>query len=161
MAFRVLFVCMGNICRSPAAECVFAHQLRQAELADVVDCDSAGTIGYHAGNPPDPRMRRALQARLIPVNGAARPVTEADLAQFDLILAMDRANLEDLRKLDTTGQYAQNIRLFGEFCRKTPDADVPDPYYGGEDGFETVLDMLEDGVGEVLSFIEQELQKGA
>ncbi len=152
---------MGNICRSPAAECVFAHRIKQADLADVVDYDSAGTIGYHAGNPPDPRMKRALEARGIPVNGAARPVTAADLKEFDLILAMDRENLNDLRELDATGKYAHSIRLFGEFCTKTPAADVPDPYYGGEDGFETVLDMLEDGMDEVLGYIEQKLEKGA
>lgn len=99
-------------------------------------------------------MRRALTARDIPVMGAARPVEVADLERHDLILAMDSDNLADLRRLDSSGQHFKKIRLFGEFCAKTPGADVPDPYYGGDDGFETVIDMIEDGVENLLGHIQ-------
>lgn len=158
MGYRILFVCMGNICRSPAAECVFASRLQQTAIADAVEHDSAGTIGYHSGNPPDARMRRALKARAIPVMGAARPVSADDLERHDLILAMDRDNLANLHKLDTAGEYAKKIHLFGEFCTKTPGSDVPDPYYGGDDGFETVIDMIEDGVDNLLAYIESAIE---
>lgn len=159
MAFSVLFVCMGNICRSPAAECVFSHLLGAKPWKEEVITDSAGTIDMHAGNPPDSRMTAALQRRGIRVFGRARQVTREDLAAFDLILAMDRDNLAYLHYLDRGGNYRGKIRLFGEFCRKTPGEEVPDPYYGGEAGFDLVVSMLEDGCGNLLKYIEGKMAK--
>lgn len=103
-------------------------------------------------------MARALTARGIRVHGTSRPVEADDLARSDLILAMDSDNLANLRQLDSSGKYADRIRLFGEFCSKTPNADVPDPYYSGEEGFESVIDMIEDGVENLLEFLSSKLQ---
>ncbi len=153
MSFRVLFVCMGNICRSPAGECVLLHQLRNDPLRDQIECDSAGTLGYHTGESPDPRMTRAMQNRGIEVVGRARKVSLEDLETFDLVLAMDRDNLKHLHALDSAGRYRDKIRLFGTYCQKTPGAEVPDPYYGGPEGFENVLDMLEDGCAHLIEQI--------
>lgn len=156
MSFRVLFVCMGNICRSPAAECVMNHLIENSGSGERVECDSAGTLGYHAGSAPDPRMQQAMRKRGIKVTGKARKVRKEDLQEFDLILAMDRDNLSELHKLDSAKQYRDKVRLFGEYCQHTPGAEVPDPYYGGEAGFEQVMDMLEDGCAQLLKeLVEQ------
>ena len=136
---------MGNICRSPAAEGVMRHLVKAAACADAWDIDSAGTIGLHAGDSPDSRMTRAARDRGIPLEGRARQYRPADPAKFDLILAMDRDNYQDIQ-----GQGHDHVRLFCEFCRKHGETEVPDPYYGGEAGFERVLDLLEDGCAEIL-----------
>lgn len=158
-SYRVLFVCMGNICRSPAAECVFRHRLAQTDLDGRVRADSAGTIGYHEGDPPDSRMQRELRGRSIPVTGRARAVTKRDFQDFDLILAMDEENLENLRNLGGAAATAGRLRLFGEFCPRYPGAEIPDPYYGGADGFSQVVDMLEDGMPQLLAYIRERLEK--
>lgn len=151
---RILFVCMGNICRSPAAECVFVDRLAGAGLDGEIFVDSAGTTAFHTGEPPDPRMQKALQSRNYQVRGRARPVTAEDYRKFDLILAMDRANLRDLEARRPVDASA-TIKLFGAYCGKTPGAEVPDPYYGGEAGFARVMDMLEDGSDALLAEIQQ------
>ena len=133
---------MGNICRSPAGEAVLRHL-----APGTFEIDSAGTIGMHAGNPPDERMHRAAAARGIPTGGAARQVTSEDLHTFDLVLAMDpdnRAYLDDLPPGTAT------VRNFVEYCTDHDDDEVPDPYYGGDEGFEHVLDLLEDGCAEII-----------
>ncbi len=140
---------MGNICRSPAAENVMRRQLEQAGLADAVRCDSAGTIGYHAGNPPDPRMAVAGRRRGLPMTGAARQVTAADIDAFDLVLAMDEANLRDLKALASPASR-HKLRPFCSYLARHREAEVPDPYYGGAQGFEHVLDLLEDGCSQIL-----------
>ena len=147
-SFRILFVCMGNICRSPAAEAVFRQLVVDEGLEDVVEIDSAGTIGYHAGNPPDRRMRQAGAARGLAIDGQARQVTGSDLDRFDLVVALDRDNLEDLEAL--AGGSQPHIRLLSSFLSEGSLADVPDPYYGGAAGFETVLDMLEEAAPRLL-----------
>lgn len=154
---RVLFVCMGNICRSPAAECIFRRLVERAGLSDVIECDSAGTIDYHQGQPPDPRMRQAGHARGFAIDGRARVAAAEDLAAFDLILAMDRGNLADLKSLDREGQYGNKISLFCSFASGSSAQEVPDPYYGGPSGFEKALDILEDGCEGVLSFVRRRL----
>ena len=142
---RVLFVCMGNICRSPAAEACFRHTLEAEGLSDEIDCDSAGTIDAHIGNPPDKRMIEAAWDRGIEIKGSARQIEAEDLDRFDLILAMDRDNYESILSLDPKRAHSQKIKLFCEFATSCDEEEVPDPYYGGPEGFETVMDLLEDG----------------
>ncbi|MEM9553429.1 MAG: low molecular weight protein-tyrosine-phosphatase [Acidobacteriota bacterium] len=141
----VLFVCMGNICRSPAGEGLFLDLLAQRGLDDAVEVDSAGTIGYHTGAAPDRRMRRAAEARGVTLEGAARQVRADDFERFDLVIAMDRENHADLDALGLT--RGGQLRLLSDFLdadqRTTWGVDVPDPYYGGDAGFEHVLDMIE------------------
>ena len=142
----VLFVCMGNICRSPAAEGVFRHYVEQQGTAGNVRIDSAGTIDYHSGKPADPRMREAAASRGYTLTSISRQVTPEDLEEFDLIVAMDRDNLSELQYLAVGPR--PNLRLLGSFLpgyrgssEQAPQ--VPDPYYGGAQGFQLVLDMLE------------------
>lgn len=141
MSVSVLFVCLGNICRSPTAEAVFRGRVQAAGLQDHIRIDSAGTGDWHIGKAPDTRMQRAAARRdydLAPLR--ARQVSAADLDAFDYVLAMDHANLRDLRAL---GQGSARLELFMNFHPQAPVQEVPDPYYGGEDGFEEVLDLVE------------------
>ncbi|MAV39380.1 MAG: protein tyrosine phosphatase [Puniceicoccaceae bacterium] len=142
---RILFLCMGNICRSPAAHSVFQHLVDSAKCSERYLIDSAGTIDYHRGSPPDGRMQDALRKRKIPIIGQSRPLTNEDLKLFDLILAMDKANFNDARSLDRDGLGQKKIQLFAEYCSDPHLSEIPDPYYGYGDGFETVLDMIEEG----------------
>src|SRR5687768_15096148 len=140
---RVLFVCLGNICRSPTAEAVFRAVAAREAPELKIEIDSAGTAGYHIGEPPDPRSQEAARRRGYDLSVLrARQVAPEDFTRFDFILAMDRENLAALRELAPAAARSR-IRLFLEFA---PDADapeVPDPYYGGANGFEAVLDMVE------------------
>ena len=143
---RLLFVCMGNICRSPTAEGVMRHLLREQGFEDEIEIDSAGTGGWHVGNPPDERATEAARRRGIALAGAARTVRPSDFEQYDLLLAADRENLADLRALAPDDEARAKVRLLREFdpgSRGAPDLDVPDPYYGGPHGFEEVLDLVE------------------
>ncbi|MEN9228185.1 MAG: low molecular weight protein-tyrosine-phosphatase [Gloeomargarita sp. GMQP_bins_69] len=152
---KLLFVCMGNICRSPAAEGVMNHLLRQRGLQDRYVCDSAGTIGYHAGSPPDERMQAAARKRGIVLTGRARQFEPADFERFDLILTMDRENYWDVLALDPQRRYRDKVRMMCEFCRVYQAREVPDPYYGGPEGFERVLDLLMDACEGLLVALEQ------
>jgi len=143
--YRILFVCMGNICRSPAGENVMRSMVEAEGIGDRFDLDSAGTISMHSGNSPDSRMIEAGRARGLPMTGRARHVKAADLGKFDLILAMDDENLSYLQGLSCDGGESAELRLFCDFCTEHEADNVPDPYYGGAAGFETVLDLLEDG----------------
>ncbi|MGD9866926.1 MAG: low molecular weight protein-tyrosine-phosphatase [Hyphomicrobiales bacterium] len=139
---RVLFVCLGNICRSPMAEGVFRHVAAAGSLD--VHVDSAGCGAWHAGNPPDARARKAARARGIDITGQkARQVVEEDFESFDLILAMDESNLSHLRAMAPAGSR-EKVRLFMEFAPRSGPREVPDPYYGDAGGFEAVLDMIEE-----------------
>ena len=150
----ILFVCMGNICRSPSGENVMRKLLEQAGLDCSVKCDSAGTIGFHTGNPPDCRMAQAGRKRALPMTGSARQVTASDMERFDLILAMDDANHADLIEL-AAPEHRSKIKRFCEYCIEHSDTEVPDPYYGGAQGFEHVLDLLEDGCSQILKAIQE------
>jgi protein-tyrosine phosphatase len=141
---RILFVCMGNICRSPTAEGVMRRLIDEAGLDGRITVDSAGTGGWHVGEPPDERAALAAHRRGVTLAGAARQVRPADFRRFDLLVAMDRRNLRELLDLAPDDDAAAKVRLL------LPDADVPDPYYGGDRGFETVLDMVEAGCRELL-----------
>ena len=141
---KLLFVCMGNICRSPTAEGVMRHLLREEGLDDEIQIDSAGTGAWHAGNPPDRRAAAAARARGIALEGAARQVRPSDFEDFDLLLAADRENLADLRAVAPDDEARAKVRLLRSFDPASRgDLDVPDPYYGGPDGFEEVLDLVE------------------
>ncbi|MEM8868635.1 MAG: low molecular weight protein-tyrosine-phosphatase [Verrucomicrobiota bacterium] len=142
---KILFLCMGNICRSPAAHCVFQMLVDQQNLTDGFEIESAGTIGFHVGQPPDRRMQTAMRARNIPVIGRSRKLIASDLETYDLILAMDHDNLYDARILAETEAQKAKIQLFCNYCTEHGEQEVPDPYYGGDQGFEKVMDLIEDG----------------
>jgi protein-tyrosine phosphatase len=153
---KILFVCLGNICRSPTAEAVF-REVAAREAPDlVVQVDSAGTAGYHVGSPPDPRTCAAAARRgydLSPLR--ARIVEPEDFEQFDLILAMDRENLAALRHRAPKDAH-ERVRLFLEFAPELATADVPDPYYGGPNGFEEVLDLVEAAAHGLLNHVRRQ-----
>jgi low molecular weight protein-tyrosine phosphatase len=138
---RLLFVCSGNICRSPLAEALFRDFARAEGLADQFELDSAGTHDFHEGDRADPRTRRVGERHGVVVDSIARPVKDSDFRNFDLILAMDRGHLRELRERAPKAER-DKIRLMRDFDEPGRGADVPDPYYGGEDGFENIFTML-------------------
>lgn len=143
---RLLFVCLGNICRSPTAEGVMRALVRDAGLQEQIELDSAGTGAWHVGNAPDPRATAAASARGIALSGAARMVTPEDFERFNLILAMDRSNLRELKQLGRGLDGGAEVRLLLEFDPAGAGQgglEVPDPYYGGPDGFDEVLDLVQ------------------
>jgi protein-tyrosine phosphatase len=141
---RILFVCMGNICRSPTAEGVMRRLLEDAGLGDRVEVESAGTGAWHVGEPPDERATLAARRRGVTLEGAARQIRPSDFRSFDLLIALDRANLRELLAIAPDEEAAEKVRLLREFDPAAGgDLDVPDPYFGGDRGFETVLDMVE------------------
>lgn len=142
---RVLFVCMGNICRSPAAEAVARHLCAQRADAPEVEWDSAGTIGFHTGKSPDPRMRAAARKRGIDVRGQARQLQSSDFDAFDLIITMDEDNLREAKRVAPTHAARHKLIPMVAFCKLQPlPHRIPDPYYGEDKGFEEVLDLLND-----------------
>lgn len=158
---KVLFVCMGNICRSPTAEGVFRHFLQERRLEDRVEVDSAGTHGYHAGEAPDQRTQRAAAARNYDLsNMRARKVAAQDLDYFDMILAMDHNNLDVLKRI-CPAEKRDRLGLLMSYSKNFDDDEVPDPYYGLGHGFDLVLDMIEDAASGLLESIEQRLFDGA
>ncbi|WJW76786.1 low molecular weight protein-tyrosine-phosphatase [Thiohalobacter sp. IOR34] len=152
---RVLFVCMGNICRSPTAQGVFARLLEQEGLADRVHVDSAGTHAYHVGNPPDERAQEAALQRGVDLAGQrARKVSEEDFREFDYVIAMDSSNYEDLQAI-CDPDYADRLHRFMDFAPGIDETEVPDPYYGGRQGFNRVLDLIELAAAGLLETIRQ------
>jgi len=141
---KLLFVCLGNICRSPSAENIMNHLIETRGLVDRISCDSAGTAGYHVGADPDRRMSAAAFKRGIVLKGSARKFIKADLEEFDLILAMDRSNYQDILALDSSHKFAHKVKMMCDYARDHPDKEVPDPYYGGPDGFNYAIDLLFD-----------------
>ncbi|MBN4005649.1 low molecular weight protein-tyrosine-phosphatase [Nostoc sp. LPT] len=165
MPYKLLFVCLGNICRSPSAENIMNHLIEQAGLSDGsanpkgirILCDSAGTSSYHVGSPPDRRMSAAAATKLgIKLRGRARQFQKSDFQDFDLILAMDRENYENILSLDRTKQYQHKVRLICEFCSRYTLKEVPDPYYGGQEGFNQVIDLLIDACEGLLTKVKSQ-----
>ena len=149
MTHRILFVCMGNICRSPAGEGILSSLIKQQERQHQFHIDSAGTIGFHAGKPADARMRQAASTRGYALTSQSRQIRANDLDEFDLVIAMDRDNLRDL--VDLAGKPQDHIQLLSEFLDESWPRDVPDPYYGGLEGFDYVLDMIEAACPKILA----------
>ncbi len=133
------------------------HLLEKEGLVGQVVCDSAGTSAYHIGEPPDRRMTAAAQKRGIPMRGRARQFTPQDFEAFDLILVMDRDNLEAVSALDRAGSYRDKVKLMCEFCTQHSFKEVPDPYYGGPAGFDQVITLLEDACAGLLIFVKQQI----
>jgi protein-tyrosine phosphatase len=143
---RILFVCLGNICRSPSAEGVMCTLIEREGLDGSIELDSAGTSDWHSGEAPDTRATRAARRRGIELGGQARQVEREDFERFDLILAMDRSNLSALQYLAPDNEARAKVRLLREFdpaSAESGDLDVPDPYHGGPEGFDRVLDLLQ------------------
>lgn len=162
---RILFVCLGNICRSPTAEGVMRRLVHQAGLDGVIELDSAGTGGWHVGESPDPRARAAARSRGIAVEGTGRQVRREDFERFDLIVAMDGSNATNLRRIAPDECSREKIRLLREFDPQLDrgaggpiggqELDVPDPYYDGAGGFEVVLDQIEAGCAGLLAHMRE------
>ncbi len=151
-------VCMGNICRSPTAEGVFRHRVRQAGLDDVIQIDSAGTHDYHVGNPPDRRALQAARERGYDLSGLrGRQVSRSDFERFDYVLAMDGENMVNLERICPPDQR-HKLSLFLDFSTHHAGRHVPDPYYGGQQGFDRVLDMVEDAADGLLAHIRARLE---
>lgn len=154
---RLCFVCLGNICRSPTAHGVFLRLAEERGLLDRLVTDSAGTSAFHVGERPDARSQMAARRRGFELPGVARQFTAEDFSRFDLILAMDRTNRAALLAMARTEEEARRVRLLRDFDPRSPrDADVPDPYYGGDAGFEEVLDICEAACLGLLDYLERE-----
>ena len=146
---------MGNICRSPAGENVFRHLVKEAGLSDQIQCDSAGTIGFHTGKTPDARMSKTIRSRGYEVTGRSRQFSHLDFEHFDLILTMDDENYDNIIKLAKTDEDRFRVRKFTDFCTDHDYDEVPDPYYGGDAGFELVADLIEDGSAGLLTHVRK------
>ncbi|MGF7139815.1 low molecular weight protein-tyrosine-phosphatase [Roseimarinus sediminis] len=156
MKKRVLFVCLGNICRSPSAEAVFKRVVQKAGLSDEYEIDSAGTIAVHAGEAADARMQRHARRRGYVLDSISRKVNKAvDFDHFDYIVAMDDQNLSDLEVMAQNEEQRKKISKMTDYCTRSAYSSVPDPYYGGDEGFELVLDLLEDAAEGLLQVIEK------
>ena len=151
---KLLFVCLGNICRSPTGEGVMQKLVKDRGLSNQVFCDSAGTIAYHAGEGADNRMQKHANARGYSLNSISRKFRfPDDYEEFDYILAMDNQNFNDLMRLDKDGIYRHKLYKMTDYCQALNAMEVPDPYYGGPQGFETVIDIIEDACDNLLNQI--------
>ncbi len=153
---KILFVCLGNICRSPSAEAVMNGLIKKNGLQEQFEIDSAGITGYHAGEPADQRMQRHAQNRHIELTSISRQVkVPTDFEYFDYIIGMDNQNMDDLCHLASNEKHANKISKMTDYCRHYQHDSVPDPYYGGAAGFELVLDLLEDACEGLLEHIQR------
>jgi len=155
---NILFVCMGNICRSPSAEAVMKYLVEKENLANCISIDSAGTIGYHAGEKADARMREHASRRGYDLTSRARQFRIEDFEKFDYIVVMDRENFRDITALDPEGKYRSKIFMMTDFSSDGY-SEVPDPYYGGDKGVERVLDILEDSAKGLLEKVTSEIDE--
>ena len=150
---KVIFVCLGNICRSPAGEGVLRKFVADRQMDKNVEVDSAGTMGYHVGEPADPRMCQAAERRGYRLHSVGRQFESTDFEGADLVIAMDQNNLADLFGFDPGGKYRQKIRLLCEFIPECHMRDVIDPYYGGPEGFDRVIDLCEAASPHILDYL--------
>ncbi|MFK7848465.1 MAG: low molecular weight protein-tyrosine-phosphatase [Rhodothermales bacterium] len=151
---RIMFVCMGNICRSPLAEGVFRHQAREAGVLDQFYIASSGTGGWHAGQRPDKRMDQVAQKNGVSMEGQyAQQFEYGDFDEYDLILVMDKDNLHNVKQMDPAGKHEAKVKLFRSFDPEPGDMQVPDPYYGGPRGFDDVYQMVDRTSGALLTHL--------
>jgi protein-tyrosine phosphatase len=155
--FKIVFVCLGNICRSPTAEGIFQHLVKERGLESYFYIDSAGTSAYHIGEPANSKSRQVAERHGVELRSRARRFDEGDLEEFDLILAMDRENYDNLKQLDSNGRYSDKILLMRDFDPQPGDGEVPDPYYGGMDGFQHVFEVLRRSSNELLNELEERI----
>lgn len=153
---RILFVCLGNICRSPLAEAIFKHKIRAKKIAHLVEADSCGTANYHVGDTPDPRtIKNALKNGVV-IDHLGRQLSARDLEAYDFILAMDRSNHTNILRLSNATDHAHKIRLMRSYDINPSDDEVPDPYYGDEAGFQNVFEILSHSIDSFIEFLEKE-----
>ncbi|WP_068474974.1 low molecular weight protein-tyrosine-phosphatase [Saccharicrinis aurantiacus] len=159
---KILFVCLGNICRSPSAEAVMKAKLAEHKLSDKYYIDSAGITGYHEGDSADSRMMQHAKKRAYQLTSISRPVkAKDDFANFDFIIGMDDSNMTDLFNLAQTDADISKLSKMTDYSIKFSETNVPDPYYGGSQGFELVLDLLEDACEGLISQLEEHKKKGS
>lgn len=155
---RICFICLGNICRSPTAEGVFQHLIEERELQDYFEIDSAGTSAYHVGESANSKSQRTAQKYGISLNSRARQFESSDLDYYDLILAMDRENLSNVKSMSSS-KHTDKIFLLRDFDPKPGDGEVPDPYYGGREGFENVFQIVKRSCEQLLDELEKQILK--
>jgi len=153
----ILFVCLGNICRSPSAEGIMKQLVRNSGLESRITIDSAGIIGVHHGEPADSRMRQHALRRGYTLSSISRPVVDIDFEEFDYIIGMDFNNIADLKTRAKTDEHRAKIHAMCQWCTAHDRQEVPDPYYGGSDGFELVIDILEDACKNLLDELKKKL----
>lgn len=157
--FKICFVCLGNICRSPLAQGVFEDLVRREGLEGQIQIGSAGTGGWHVGDPPDARMQATARENGIQMTSRARQFQAGDFQKFDLVLAMDQTNEEELRRICPNREAEKKLKLFRDFDPKSHgDPDVPDPYYGGDAGFDNVFNIVQRACPEILRHIRSHLE---
>ncbi len=157
--YKICFVCLGNICRSPTAEGIFQHLVNERGLQPYFDIDSAGTSAYHIGEPANSKSQWIASQHGVSLNSRARRFEKDDLDEYNLILAMDHENLRALRRLDGTNDHSGKIKLMREFDPQPDDKEVPDPYYGGMNGFQRVFDVLKRSSEALLDELEEQIEK--
>jgi len=160
MKRKILFVCMGNICRSPAAEGIMKKLVKQNNLDDIIEVDSAGTISYHTGEKPDPRMTSFAKKRGYELDSIARHFTpSSDFMKFDYIVTMDDDNYNYVKSFDPFGKYSNKIFRMTSFSKEFDVDEVPDPYYGSSSGFENVLDIIENSTKGLLEKVLDDIKQ--
>lgn len=157
--FKICFVCLGNICRSPTAEGVFQHLVNERGLEPYFYIDSAGTSAYHIGEPANSKSQWVANQQGIQLRSKARRFDRADIEEFDLILAMDHENLQNIKQLNGNSEYSEKIKLLREFDPEPNDKAVSDPYYGGMDGFQNVFDVIKRSSESLLDELVQQVEK--
>ncbi|MDX1640540.1 MAG: low molecular weight protein-tyrosine-phosphatase [Balneolaceae bacterium] len=157
--YKICFVCLGNICRSPTAEGVFQHLVNQRGLQSFFYIDSAGTSAYHIGEPANSKSQWIANQKGVKLHSKARRFETEDLEEFDLILAMDHENLRNIKQLSSNGAHTNKVKLLREFDPDPEDKAVPDPYYGGMDGFQRVFDVIERSSEALLDELETKIEK--
>lgn len=153
---KILFVCLGNICRSPLAEAIFKHKIREKNLEHRVEVDSCGTANYHVGDTPDPRtIKNALKNGVV-IDHLGRQLSARDLEAYDFILAMDRSNHANILRLESAQRHSHKVRLMRSFDVNPVWDEVPDPYYGDETAFQHVFDVLSHSIDSFIAYLEKE-----